>query len=90
MSRVYEWIPVTERLPEIGLGEKISVIVTAIADKKPFSISMSFVNRMNRGRKECRFEWCGAEPPFEVIAWMPLPEPYVKTDRNTEETGSVI
>lgn len=59
------WIPVTERLPEkSGL-----YLVTAPYDKF-MPVSSRYFNK----RGEQSF-WSG-HPMDEVVAWMPLPEPY--------------
>ena len=56
------WIPCSERLPEVGK----SVLVTIT---------------LPDGQRECYVsKWVGDKwwdaSRFEVIAWMPLPEPY--------------
>lgn len=57
------WIPVTEELPEEGL----MVLVTAQTKKGDRNV--------NRAYQADGF-WHGSGSMSNVIAWMPLPEPY--------------
>ena len=66
-----EWIPVSERLPE----KRGMYIVT----EKVFSLDdrehTGRFNRMTEQVEFCNGKWQRARF-YEVVAWMPLPEPY--------------
>ena len=76
--KVGEWIPCSERLPELhrvdmqSSGEYYmisdSVIIT---DGESIGLTKYEVDDDRKGWLECEFE--GNE---DVVAWMPLPEPY--------------
>ena len=76
-----EWIPVTERLPE---NEHIVLITIKSTLSDDFYVMEALVGRIaNEGPllNGIRFytERCGdinEQHGFNVIAWMPLPEPY--------------
>ena len=62
-----EWIPVSERLPENGKNVLVSVYHY---DGKPFVyIGFYAVNSQ---------KWIVDSLEYDVVAWMPLPEPYKK------------
>ena len=67
------WIPVTERLPEKPYG-----CLVTVEDEEPMTgqwfetILPYFVGWDGKQWNDAEGEQC----PFEVIAWMPLPEPY--------------
>lgn len=73
------WIPVTERLPE----EPYGCLVT-VADEEPMTGQMFetilpyFVGWDGERWNDSDGEQC----PFEVIAWMPLPEPMKVGEEN--------
>lgn len=64
------WIPVTKRLPKSNTGD---VLVTVI-DHETHDVFVSTDSFLNYG-----MEWCNYGS--DVVAWMPLPEPY---DREEE------
>ena len=67
------WIPVTERLPE----EPFGCLVT-VWDEEPMTGEM-FENLLPYFVGWDGEQWNdgdGQQCPFEVIAWIPLPEPY--------------
>lgn len=69
------WIPVTERLPEdVEIGEEYPTVIFCTKD----ATYSGFYEHYMGGKW-----WCGDEDYTvdEVIAWMPLPEPY-RGDQN--------
>lgn len=63
MNDVEKWIPCSEKLPLEDGWYLITAISFLDIDKKPFCSMTKF----NKGK---------FESPSDVIAWMPLPEPY--------------
>lgn len=73
------WIPVTERLPE----EPFGCLVT-VWDTDPISMD-EFENLLPYFVGWDGEQWNdsdGIQCPFEVLAWMPLPEPYKEGEQN--------
>lgn len=67
------WIPCSERLPEEPYGCLVTVWDTNIITMDEFeNILPYFVGWDGEQWNDADGEQC----PFEVIAWMPLPEPY--------------
>lgn len=80
---VNEWIPCSERLPEPDYVKKI--IVTMKNRNKNFSTIANYKEVTIRGEKIRRWEWNDrVNFPWEVIAWMPLPEPYKAESEDKE------
>ncbi len=79
--KVSEWIPTTERLPEVGDIVLITVKSTLSDD---FYVMWANVGKiLNKGSLlngvrfyTERFGDINEQHGFKVIAWMPLPEPY--------------
>lgn len=66
------WIPVSEMLPETDKW-RTTFDVTIKTGKVT---SMEWENTTVRGKPVSRWVWQDRIPPWEVIAWMPLPQPY--------------
>ena len=67
--RCEQWIPCSERLPE---NEEIMLITTK-SKKGNLSINRAYYLEKTKS-------WHGTGTMAEVIAWMPLPEPYSGAD----------
>ena len=68
-----EWIPVSERLPEVGQEVLVwyhrSYNVAYLQKMKPVKLQPPQFNNVEM------FEWCfGDFEDFDVTHWMPLPE----------------
>ena len=85
-----KWIPVNERLPE-EYGEYL-ITWTTSQSKRPFigisegEETLEYDHEHNR----FKFKWLLDDyikvyPNVEVIAWMPLPEPYEPQERSEKE-----
>lgn len=61
-----EWIPVSERLPEED-GEYLVTVLDSYSGRPFVDISHYFIGNVNNN---------GFYKAYEVMAWMPLPEPY--------------
>lgn len=71
------WVPVTERLPEEPFGCLVTVWDTDPISMDEFENLLPYFvdgEQWNDGE--------GLQCPFEVIAWMPLPEPYKEGEQN--------
>ena len=66
-----QWIPVTERLPEEGEEGSDEVLVTCDNGRKHYFVTTGIL---------LKGDWVNVVDnyylPCEVVAWMPLPEPY--------------
>lgn len=72
-SKMGKWIPVSERLPELPYGCLVTVWDTDFITMDEFeNILPYFVGWDGEQWNDAD----GAQCPFEVIAWMPLPAPY--------------
>ena len=67
------WIPVSERLPEESLG--------SVLGWDRYRERCVFVQYIDN-----RFQITGKDETFDIVAWMPLPTPYVP-DINVGEMG---
>lgn len=77
------WIPVSERLPEEAYGCLVTVMDYEPSTQTDFeNILPYFVGYDGHGWNNAD----GETIPFDVIAWMPLPEPYLESE---EEDGKV-
>lgn len=80
-----QWIPVSERLPEVmdgSNGECSDDVLICVADDEQITISTGFYGYYPQS-KLLQGWWsvwaCGCEQldsKYKVVAWMPLPEPY--------------
>lgn len=75
--KVGEWIPCSERLPNPkGNEEFVRVEVTIQGKEKNVNMPAFYYYRIHKF-----FPWnIGGSPLKNVIAWMPLPEPYKAGD----------
>ena len=66
------WIPVTERLPK---------------DKEPVLVTVKWFDGVTRMQRDAHFKggWLSDCDDSQVIAWMPLPEPYSIESDGIEE-----
>lgn len=74
MPKLGEWIPCSERLPE----ERGNYLATIKVEAGTFVIYVWFGEE----------GWIdGYSEPINVIAWMPLPQPYMEGDKEDEPTN---
>lgn len=69
------WIPVTERLPEKPFGCLVTVMDTEPMTMEEFENLLPYFVGYDGEQWN---DWEGEQCPFEVLAWMPLPEPYAE------------
>ncbi len=74
-ERKQEWIPCSERLPEVGGLYIVTEKRFAIDDRKHNGRYQTIVEEVNFSNNK----WNRANF-FEIVAWMPLPEPYGKEE----------
>ena len=67
------WIPVTEALPEKPFGCLVTVMDTEPMTMEEFENILPYFVGYDGEQWN---DWEGYQCPFEVLAWMPLPEPW--------------
>ena len=73
------WIPVSERLPESAFGCLVTVYDTDLRTQDEFeNVLPYFVGYDGETWNDAD----GKPIPFEVLAWMPLPQPYREEQSN--------
>lgn len=87
------WIPVTERMPE----EDVAVLVSyrykeGEGDTSHSNIAITSYGQMYFGGHKVGIQHWRApfkyfHSNYEVVAWMPLPEPYRKEERDDKKAG---
>lgn len=75
------WIPVNERLPEDAFSCLVTILDTDLRTQDEFENILPYMVGYDG---ETWINFCGEPIPFEVVAWMPLPEPY-KAEMESEE-----
>lgn len=70
------WIPCSERLPEIIKGHYVSDVCIVYCDTGAYGFTILEENIFCQVGWQCERDDDYHEPLGEVIAWMPLPEPY--------------
>jgi hypothetical protein len=70
-----KWIKYSEQAPPQPVNKfgGDSYLATVINSQV---VAVRYVNRTIRGKEIVRWEWDGRICPWEVIAYMPYPEPY--------------
>lgn len=67
------WIPVTERLPE----EEGKCLVCCNGKYHPIEVARFYIDEDGE-----RYFCCDWNDPEDIVAWMPLPEPYKEGEQN--------
>lgn len=76
---VMRWIPVSERLPEIGDTVIISGKMKYKGDKDYEEFVDVAIFEVTQ-RFETFNDWYEGQDEFEIVAWQPLPEPYEEAE----------
>lgn len=80
-QRKHRWIPVSERLPEVGKEVLVQWEKYDISTRN----TCIYIDKMWRGKGgETVFETYLGSPNGKVVAWMPLPEPYREVNHDKE------
>ena len=70
-----EWVDVDDRLPEDAYGCLVTVYDTDLRTQDEFENILPYFVGYDG---ETWNNFCGEPIPFEVVAWMKLPQPYQK------------
>lgn len=73
-----EWISVKDRLPEDAFGCLVTILDTDLRTQDEFENILPYTVGYDG---ETWNNFCGEPIPFEVVAWMKLPAPYQKGDK---------
>lgn len=70
-----KWVKMSEQSPvkPTGIIKSDKYLVTTDGNKV---LSMEYVVKEIRGKEVIRWEWLGKISPWNIIAWMPYPEPF--------------
>lgn len=71
-----QWMPCSKELPKTDKWRTEFNVTTETGMVR----SMDWENTIVRGEPVSRWIWQGRISPWEVVAWMPLPEPYKGAD----------
>lgn len=71
-----QWMPCSKELPKTDKWRTEFNVTTETGVVR----SMDWENTIVRGEPVSRWIWQGRISPWEVVAWMPLPEPYKGAD----------
>lgn len=73
-----KWIPVKEQLPPEPELNSITYKSYLVTGSYGIVEPMEYVKEIVRNKEVVRWKWRGRISPWEVLAWMPYPEPYDK------------
>lgn len=80
---VFEWVPVTERLPKIT-EHHVSEVVICYLSNGAYCFGSLEENPFGQTRWSCERDDEYHQPVGKVLAWMPLPEPYMAESEDKE------
>ena len=75
LPSAHEWIPVTDRLPEIG-EHHVSEHCICYCEDGEYAFSKLEENVFGQAWWDCERDDEYHSNPLKVVAWRPLPEPY--------------
>ena len=79
------WIPCSERLPEPNRYDALNVDVYYLAQTEFGDMIVASYNESHEGTKWWEQMYSYRIFDDEIVAWMPLPEPYCKTESHERE-----
>lgn len=79
------WIPCSERLPKPNRHDELNVDVYYLAQTEFGDMIVASYNESHEGTKWWEQMYSYRIFDDEIVAWMPLPEPYRKTESHERE-----
>ena len=69
-----KWIKASEQLPPTPVYQHPRKYLATVVNDQV--VAVTYVTTMIRNKETTRWEYQGRISPWEIIAWMPYPEPY--------------
>lgn len=77
MAKPGEWTKISEQSPPEPINKfgGDDYLVTVVNNQV---VAANYIRTTVRGKSILRWEWSGRICPWDIIAWMPFPSPYIE------------